>query len=263
MRLDKFLAQAAIGKRKEVRLYVKDGLVTVNGKIELIPAIEIDEEKDKITYNGKLIEGKEKVYYMLNKPAGYITATKDAIHKTVFDLFEEDMNGVFHIGRLDKDTEGLLLFTNDGEFEHKIMYPDKHIDKTYFFIALGNIDEEKKKALENGVYINKGEVLTKEAEIKNIKNFDNVLQAEEVIKDKIDINEINYKNQKIATGELIIKEGKKHQVKKMLKAVGCKVIFLQRIAIGNLELDKKLKLGEYKTLSEKDKEEIFKVTKND
>lgn len=257
MRLDKFLAQAAIGKRKDVRIDIKNGIVTVNNKIELIPAIEIDEKKDVVTYKGEIVEGKEKKYYMLNKPAGYITATKDKLHKTVFDLFEEEMDGIFHIGRLDKDTEGVLLFTNDGEFEHKIMYPDKHIDKTYFFIALGNIDDEKKKALENGVYINKGEVLTKEAEINNIRNFSNILQLGTEIKEKIDINEISYIDQKIVCGELIIKEGKKHQVKKMLKAVGCKVIFLQRIAIGNLVLDKKLKLGEYKKLSEKDKEKIF------
>lgn len=257
MRLDKFLAQAAIGKRKDVRLYIKEGLVTVNNKIELIPAIKIDEKKDTVTYKGEIIKGREKVYYMLNKPAGYITATKDKLYKTVFDLFEEEMDGVFHIGRLDKDTEGLLLFTNDGDFEHKIMYPEKHIDKTYFFIALGNIDNEKRQALEKGVYINKGEVLTKEAELNNIKNFDTIIQAEERIKNKINSDEINYKEQKIVTGELIIKEGKKHQVKKMLKAVGCKVVFLQRIAIGNLELDKNLKLGEYKKLSEREKEKIF------
>lgn len=257
MRLDKFLAQAAIGKRKDVRLYIKEGLVTVNNKVELIPAIEIDEKKDAVTYKGEIIKGREKVYYILNKPAGYITATKDELHKTVFDLFEGEMDGVFHIGRLDKDTEGLLLFTNDGDFEHKIMYPDKHIDKTYFFIALGNIDDEKKQALEKGVYINKGEVLTKEAELNNIRNFQNLSQLEEEVKEKVNISEISYINQKIVCGELIIKEGKKHQVKKMLKAVGCKVIFLQRIAIGNLELDKNLKLGEYRELSEREKEKIF------
>lgn len=257
MRLDKFLAQAGVGKRKDTRKYVADGLVKVNEKIICIPAIEIDEDKDIIKLNEEIVVKKEQIYYMLNKPKGYITATKDEIHKTVFELFEENMKGVFHIGRLDKDTEGLLLFTNDGEFEHKIMYPDKHIDKTYFFIALGNIDDEKKKALENGVYINKREVLTKEAEINNIRNFPNLIQLEEWIKEKIDINEIAYINQNIVCGELIIKEGKKHQVKKMLKSVGCKVIFLQRIAIGNLELDRKLKLGEYKKLSGKEKEKIF------
>ncbi|WP_297633028.1 pseudouridine synthase [uncultured Clostridium sp.] len=260
MRLDKFLAQAGIGKRKDTRKYIEDGLVKVNGKIIHVPAIEINENMDVIELNEEKVIKKEQVYYMLNKPKGYITATKDEIHKTVFDLFEEDMKGIFHIGRLDKDTEGLLLFTNDGEFEHKIMYPDKHIDKTYFFIALGNIDEDKKQSLEKGVYINKGEVLTKEAEINNIRNFQNLLQLEEGIKEKIDISEISYINQNIVCGELIIKEGKKHQVKKMLKSVGCKVIFLQRIAIGNLELDKKLKLGEYKKLREKEKEKIFRET---
>lgn len=260
MRLDKFLAQAGIGKRKDARKYIENGLVKVNENIIYVPAIEIDENMDIIKLNEEKVIKKEQVYYMLNKPKGYITATKDEIHKTVFDLFEEDMKGVFHIGRLDKDTEGLLLFTNDGEFEHKIMYPDKHIDKTYFFIALGNIDEDKKESLEKGVYINKGEVLTKEAEINNIRNFQNLLQLEEGIKEKIDISEISYIDQNIVCGELIIKEGKKHQVKKMLKSVGCKVIFLQRIAIGNLELDKKLKLGEYKKLSEKEKEKIFRET---
>ncbi|MGL5646382.1 MAG: pseudouridine synthase, partial [Clostridium sp.] len=151
MRLDKFLAMAGVGKRKEVREYIKAGDVKVNNEIINIPAIEIDEEKDIILYKGKRVEKAENKYYILNKPKGYITAKSDDKDKTVFELFkEEERKGLFHVGRLDKDTEGLLLFTNDGEFEHEIMHPNKEIKKTYLLLSLGKIDEEKIKLLEKG-----------------------------------------------------------------------------------------------------------------
>ncbi len=166
MRLDKFLAQASIGKRKEVRIYIKEGKVKVNGQIVTIPAIEIDEKRDRIEYINEIVKYSEKVYYMFNKPAGCITANKDKEHKTVFDFFnEEDKKGIFHVGRLDKDTEGLLFFTNDGEFEHKLMYPEKHVCKTYFFWALGSLTNEDIKCLEEGVYIINGKILTKPAKV--------------------------------------------------------------------------------------------------
>ena len=117
MRLDKFLAQASIGKRKEVRIYIKEGKVKVNGQIVTIPAIEIDEKRDRIEYINEIVKYSEKVYYMFNKPAGCITANKDKEHKTGVDFFnEEDKKSISHVGRLDTDTEGLIFFTNDGEF---------------------------------------------------------------------------------------------------------------------------------------------------
>ena len=145
MRLDKFLAQSSIaaGRTKEVRTYIKDGMVKVNGDVITEPAVEVDESFDIIEYLGIVVAYTGKVYYMFNKPTGYITARKDTVRKIVFDFFDDiNMNGVFHVGRLDKDTEGLLLLTNDGEFEHELMHPQKHVEKTYFFWALGALEKE-------------------------------------------------------------------------------------------------------------------------
>lgn len=257
MRLDKFLAQSSVGKRKEVRIYIKEGKVKVNGEVILIPAIEIDEKTDIIEYLDEVVTYTDKVYYMFNKPAGCITARSDANSKTVFDYFDNDMSGVFHVGRLDKDTEGLLLFTNDGEFEHKLMHPEKHVDKTYFFWALGSLDEADKKKLEEGVYINKGEVLTKPAKIEVQKSG-----MYKDFKDEIDnlcnIDSNKY-NQQFVSGYLTISEGRKHQVKRMLKSVGCHVVYLKRIAIGEVKLDESLEKGQYRELTEL---EIQKLLQN-
>lgn len=251
MRLDKFLAESSLGRRKVVRDYIKNGLVKVNGEIITIPATEINEHSDNIEYLNKIIDYVGKVYYMFHKPAGCITATKDKENKTVFDFFHKDnMNGVFHVGRLDKDTEGLLLLTNDGEFEHHLMHPKKHVEKTYFFWALGSLSEEDKKKLEQGVYIGKGEILTKPAKIKvhkhgMYKDFKNEIQS-------TNLNNIDSEryNQPVVSGYLTISEGRKHQVKRMLKAVGCYVVYLKRISIGELMLDDTLEKGEYRGLTE-------------
>ncbi len=255
MRLDKFLAQSSIGKRKEVRIYIKEGKVKVNGEVIMIPAIDIDEKLDFIEYLNERVYYVEKVYYMLNKPAGYITAKSDREHKTVFDLFDEsDKKGIFHVGRLDKDTEGLLLFTNDGEFEHKLMYPEKHMEKTYFFWALGSLSREDIKKLEEGVYINKGEILTKPAKIK-VVNSGLYKDFKEKIDNLCNVDESKY-NQPVVACYLTISEGRKHQVKRMLKAVGCYVMYLKRVAIGDVVLDNTLEKGKYRNLTE---EEIQKL----
>lgn len=245
MRLDKFLAQSSIGKRKEVRNYIKEGKVKVNGQVVLIPSLEINEKLDVIEYADEVVAYTEKVYYMFNKPSGYITAKKDMIHKTVFDFFKDiDIDGLFHVGRLDKDTEGLLLFTNDGEFEHKLMHPKKHVEKTYFFWALGELSEEDMKILEEGVYIKKGTMLTKPAKIK--------VEQHGLYKDfKDQIHTIiNYNDQPVVSGYLTISEGCKHQVKRMLKSVGCHVVYLKRTSIGKLNLDESLEKGQYRLLKE-------------
>ncbi|EHJ00290.1 pseudouridine synthase Rsu [Clostridium sp. DL-VIII] len=259
MRLDKFLAAAAVGSRKKVRIYIKEGSVKVNGEIITEPAIEIDESYDVIEYLNKTVLYTGKVYYMFHKPAGCITAKTDEVHKTVFDFFYEDnMSGVFHVGRLDKDTEGLLLLTNDGEFEHKVMYPEKHIQKTYFFWALGSLDEADIKKLEQGIYIGQDEeILTKPAKIE-IDKFGTYKD----LKHEIDINSMknvifNHYNQPVVSGYLTISEGRKHQVKRMLKAVGCYVIYLKRISIGGLTLDDSLKKGEYRVLTELEIQEVL------
>jgi 16S rRNA pseudouridine516 synthase len=251
MRLDKFLAESSIGRRKEVRTYIKEGMVQVNGEVITKPAIEVKEGSDVIKYLDKVVLYPGKVYYMFNKPAGYITAKRDANCKTVFDCFSDiNMKGVFHVGRLDKDTEGLLLLTNDGEFEHALMYPKNHVDKTYFFWALGSLDKEQREQLEEGLYIGKGEILTKPAKIKVQKSgVYKEFKQEVALENSSKIDSKHY-NQPMFSGYLTISEGRKHQVKRMLKAVGCYVVHLERISIGGLKLDESLEKGHYRSLTD-------------
>lgn len=250
MRLDKFLAQSSIGRRKDVRLYIKDGKVKVNEESILEPSTEINELTDVIKYNEKRVKYVEKVYYMFNKPAGCVTATRDKDFKTVFDYFTDvNTNGLFHVGRLDKDTEGLLLLTNDGDFEHHLMHPENHMEKTYFLWAFGTIDDEKIKQLESGLYIGKNEPITKPAKF-NLYKQGGYKEFKEQIPVKL-LNNIDSEkyNQPVIGAYLTISEGRKHQVKRMLKAVGCYVVYLERVAIGNVKLDKALGRGQYRELS--------------
>lgn len=261
MRLDKFLAESSIGTRKKVRDYIKEGRVKVNGEFITEPAIEINQSLDVIEYLDKVVDYNGKVYYMFHKPSGCITARKDKINKTVFDYFVDiNMNGVFHVGRLDKDTEGLLLFTNDGEFEHELMHPEKHVEKTYYFWALGSLDEEDKKQLEQGVYIGKGEILTRPAKIEIQKRGMYKEFRNEFTVDKLENIDSNHFNQPVVSGYLTISEGRKHQVKRMLKTVGCYVVYLKRVAIGSLMLDESLKIGDHRFLTE---EEIKRLLRKD
>lgn len=256
MRLDKFLSESLIEKRRKVRIDIKDCMVKVNGVIVNIPATDIDEKNDIIEYCGLVVKYRERVYYMFNKPSGCITARKDKISKTVFDYFNDiDTRGVFHVGRLDKDTEGLLLITNDGDFEHKLMHPTKHVEKKYYFWALGYLNDNDIRKLENGVYINKGEILTKPAKVEvNKQGLYNDLRNE-IPK----IKEINYDRQPVVSGYLTISEGCKHQVKRMLKAVGCYVVYLKRISIGGLMLDESLKRGEYRELTKEEVKYLLEI----
>lgn len=251
MRLDKFLAQASLGMRKKVISYIKEGMVKVNGEIITEASTEIKEGSDVIEYLDRVVAYTGKVYYMFNKPGGYITARKDAVNKTVFDFFKDvNMDGVFHVGRLDKDTEGLLLLTNDGEFEHKLMYPEKHVEKTYFFWALGSLEEEDRTQLEQGICIGKDELLTKPAkiEVEKLGRYEDL--KEEMPMENLCNIDSNYYNPPVLSGYLTISEGRKHQVKRMLKAVGCSVIYLKRVSIGGLMLDESLEKGQYRSLTE-------------
>lgn len=256
MRLDKFLVESSVGTRKNVRTYVKEGYVKVNGQVVTKPAIDINENEDRIEYLEEAIKYTGKVYYMFHKPAGCITARKDEVDKTVFDFFHKvNMNGVSHVGRLDKDTEGLLLFTNDGDFNNRLMCPEKHVEKQYYFIALGSLNEEDKKQLENGVLI--GEALTKPAKIDGVKcgpykDF----ELETNIKEFYSIDSDSYE-QPVVSGYLTISEGRKHQVKRMLKAVGCYVVYLKRISIGELILDETLEKGQYRMLEESEIQKLI------
>jgi len=195
-------------------------------------------------------------YYMFHKPAGCVTAKTDDTHKTVMDYFYESDKVKLHpVGRLDKDTEGLLFVTDDGKWNQKLMHPDEHVDKTYYFSAMGELTEEKRKRLCNGIELEEG-YITKPAKIDNLtlttleSLYPWMKQMSEQLHDK------KYKKllrnpvtTPVTNGYITISEGKKHQVKRMLKASGCYVVYLKRIAIGQVKLDCDLQAGEYRSLT--------------
>lgn len=224
MRLDKFLTECGLGSRREVKKLLDNGKVQVNGVIVKNPQTNIKENGDIIEYEGNKLEYKEFRYYIMNKKAGYITATEDPKEKTVMELLPEWVikKDLAPVGRLDKDTEGLLLFTNDGKLAHSLLSPKKHVDKTYYAKLEKEIGEEEIKKLENGVDI--GGYITQLAKAK-------IVGEKEI--------------------ELIIREGKFHQVKKMLEAVNNKVIYLKRLTFGKLEL-RNMELGEVIEIELKD-----------
>ena len=191
----------------------------------------------------------EKKYIMFHKPSGCVTAKSDEKHKTVMEYFDEELQEILHpVGRLDKDTEGLLLFTNDGKWNQQLMHPENHVEKTYFFWVLGELNEEKRKQLEQGVFLVGAKERTmpaileigEKAELQEIEHLFRGKKCSNVVK--------NPRNHVVMSGYLTIKEGKKHQVKRMLKAVGCYVVYLKRVSIGSLVLDDSLQLGEYREL---------------
>lgn len=230
MRLDKFLCELGIGSRSEVKNKIKKGLVQIEGVDKLTPEYKVDIEKDRVFYNGTLLRYTEYEYYMLNKPKGYVSATVDAMHPTVVELIDKKIrNDLFPVGRLDIDTEGLLLITNDGELAHRLLSPKKHVDKTYFATVEGKVTLDDVEAFKDGLDIGE-ENLT--------------LPAKLVIKESGNISQI----------EVTIQEGKYHQVKRMFEAVGKKVVYLKRLSMGTLVLDESLELGEYRALT---KEEVY------
>lgn len=208
---------------------------------------------------GAMAGTEEKLYYMFHKPSGCITARKDAQHKTVMDYFEQDLQEKLHpVGRLDKDTEGLLLLTNDGKWNHSLMHPDNHVEKTYFFWAVGELNQEKRQQLEQGVFLRSEPEKTKPARLE-ILAPGKLQDIEDLFYGKKCSNIVkNPRNQDIISGYLTIREGKKHQVKRMLKAVGCYVVYLKRIRIGALELDESLPRGGYRKLTPEELEFLYK-----
>lgn len=238
MRLDKFLANSGIGTRKEVKELLKKRLIKVNDEIVKDGKIHVDENEDTVKYKDEIISYKKFVYIMLNKPNGVISATEDKIHKTVIDLLGDEYRTfeVFPVGRLDIDTEGLLLLTNDGVLSHNLLSPNKHVDKKYYVELeklLTKMDIDK---LEKGVELK--DFTTKDSKVEIIEN------GEE--SDKIRVY-------------ITISEGKFHQVKRMFKAVGNEVKYLKRVKMGTLSLDENLKLGEYRELTE---DELTKLKEN-
>lgn len=188
-------------------------------------------------------------YYMFNKPRGCVTARTDGLHKTVMDYFPEELRCTLHpVGRLDLDTEGLLLITDDGMFDHRLMEPEFHIEKTYFFYAFGRLDENSVKSFEQGVIIQKNGRLTRPAKLK-ILNYTTVADIAEYLPE--DKREGYMKNPKgeVTAAELTITEGRNHQVKLMVKSAGCTVAYLKRISVGGVTLDNNLAAGEYRPLT--------------
>lgn len=227
MRLDKFLANAGIGTRKEVKKFLKKNLVSVNEEIVKKPEMHINPEEDVITFDDIPIEYEPVVYLMMNKPAGYISATEDDEHETVIDIVPEYMHlDLFPVGRLDKDTEGLLLLTNDGKFSHQLMSPKHKVPKKYYVEVDGHISENATEIFKKGIDL--GDFTSSPSELEIIENDES------------------------AKAFVTIYEGKFHQVKRMFQSIGCEVTYLKRIQIADLELDELLELGEYRHLMEED-----------
>lgn len=226
MRLDKFLCEMGIGTRSQVKEELKKKLVTVNGETAAKPELKIDPDTDIVCYQGRRLVYREHDYYMLYKPAGCVTATQDRAEKTVMDYFPVDIRkGLFPAGRLDKDTEGLLLVTDDGELTHRLLSPKKHVPKTYYAVVQGKIDESMLPLFEAGLDIG-DEKPTLPAKLEILKSGE---------------------ESKIL---LTITEGRYHQVKRMVQAAGGKVIYLKRLSMGAIVLDEGLKPGSYRPLDE-------------
>lgn len=229
MRLDKFLADVGLGSRKEVKALIKKGHIKVNDQTIKSDKFQVDEWKDQVTYEGEQFIYQKDFYYILNKPAGVISATQDNYDQTVLDLFDDTSyrEDLFPVGRLDKDTEGLLVVTNDGGLAHRLLSPKKHVEKEYFAEVNGIMTEADVQAFSQGLTIDCGEE-TRPAQltIVSVNSEDNT----SVIR-------------------LILHEGKFHQVKRMVKAVGKEVTYLKRIRMGNFLLPEDLALGEYRPMT--------------
>lgn len=234
MRLDKYLADMGLGTRSEVKKLLKKGLVTVNGEKVSKPELKIDSQSDAVAAEGRLLSYVDREYYMLNKPKGVVSATEDSRERTVLDCISSKIRkDLFPVGRLDKDTEGLLLITNDGELAHRLLSPKKHVDKTYQVELAEPLSSEDKERLEEGVDIG-DEKPTLPAVITEFQPGCRVCL-------------------------ITIREGRYHQVKRMFAAVGNQVAGLKRLSMGSLALDEKLKPGENRKLTE---DEIERLSKN-
>ena len=238
-RLDKLLAHEGFGSRKDIRKLLRNCKVLVNGSRTYDPATQVDAEKDTISVDGEEINLHKNLYLMMNKPQHYVCSTKEGDHETVFDLLDDSLRTPYlqdklHlVGRLDMDTEGLLLFTTDGELTHRLISPKSHISKTYLCGLEHTETAEHQTAItakfENGIEVGPED---------NEQGF----TAQPA--------QITWLND--TTAHLTIYEGKYHQVKRMFAAVGNKIVYLKRISMGQLQLDESLELGEYKELSESD-----------
>lgn len=230
MRLDKYLAQMGAGTRSDLKKAIRAGHVTVGGEKVKDSAMQVT-ESDEICLDGRRIVYEQFVYYMLHKPAGVISASRDAGERTVLDLIDEEKRkDLFPVGRLDRDTEGLLLITNDGELAHRLLSPKHHVDKVYFARLDGPVGEEEKRLFAQGLIVD--DTLTAlPAQLEILE------PASEVM--------------------VTIREGKFHQIKRMFAAVGREVVYLKRLSMGPLRLDESLPAGAYRRLTEAEESAIM------
>ena len=235
MRLDKYLVEMNKGSRTQIKDAAKKGRIQVNGVPEKKTERKIDPETDEVTFDGQTVSYRAMEYIMLYKPQGVISATEDKRHRTVIDLLSgENRSDLFPVGRLDIDTEGLLLLTNDGDLTHRLLAPGKHVDKVYFARIEGKLPETAVEQMAAGLTLTDGTP---------------------VMPGKLEILKQWEKGAEIL---LTIQEGKFHQVKRMFEALGCQVVFLKRLSMGSLKLDPELKPGEYRPLTEEELELLGK-----
>lgn len=230
-RLDKILSHMGVGTRSELKKMVKQGRIFVDGKAVKDSGMQVNPETNVIEADGERIVYRETIYLMLHKPPGVVSATEDVRDKTVLDLLrkEDRVFDPFPVGRLDKDTEGLLILTNDGPLAHDLLSPRKHVPKTYEARVLGKVDDEDVQSFKAGIQLDDGyEAMPAELTVLHHE------ETEEGV---------------ISSISLIIHEGKFHQVKRMFLAVGKKVVYLKRVAMGDLQLDPELPIGRYRELT--------------
>lgn len=231
MRLDKFLVENGLGSRSQVKEVLKKGLVLVNGRAEKSPKTQINETADEVVVSGQKLTYEKFVYYLLNKPKGYISATEDERHKTVLDLLDETarQKEVFPVGRLDIDTHGLLLLTNNGKLAHAMLSPKKHVEKIYRAQVVGLMNQSDVERFARGI------------ELKDFTCQPAQLKIVELDEEK-----------ETSLVEITLAEGKFHQVKRMVAACGKEVTDLQRLSMGPLQLDPELAIGEWRRLTEEE-----------
>ena len=238
MRLDKMLSECGIGTRSEIKKYIKDGLVTIDGSVAKKPDIRIDPESVEVAFRSQPVIYVQFEYFMLNKPQGYVTATKDNVYPTVMELIKDNIRSdLSPVGRLDVDTEGLLLITNDGDLNHRLLSPKHHVPKTYYAEIEGIVTDADIDIFSKGLDIG---------------------DEKPTLPAKLSILETDALNN-TSKIHLTICEGRFHQVKRMFEAVGKKVTFLKRVSMGSLRLDDELKTGSARRLTE---EELKELTKN-
>lgn len=253
MRLDKFLAEMKIGTRSEVKQLIKKKQVSVNGSVDLKPERKIDPQMDHILYQNRELHYEKNVYYMLNKPAGVVSATKDRVDRTVVDLLKgEPVNGLFPVGRLDKDTEGLLLLTDDGAFAHKALSPKKHVKKCYYAILDQPVTDTQILDFARGIDI-KDEKITLPATLQTLSQ-----EEQESYRSRIETKA--YATLRGYDVLVWITEGRYHQIKRMFAVYGQEVLYLKRMSMGKLELYGELPTGSYCKLSVEEANKALEAT---